>query len=101
MRPQSGPPYDSVRCSTQNARLCLECQTLTGLRGQYNAHVFLCKRRAAKIFKSFSMHRLVLLEIRKHDKVCDEVPLEQCVPNDRQSWTNALSANAAENCERN
>ena len=41
MRPRSGPPYDSVRCSTQNARLCLECQTLTCLRGQYNAHVFL------------------------------------------------------------
>ena len=25
MRPRSGPLYDSVRCSTQKARLCLEC----------------------------------------------------------------------------
>ena len=46
------------------------------------------------------MHGLVLLTIRKHDKVCDEVSLEQCVPIDRQSSTQAPSANAAENCER-
>ena len=31
--------------------------------------------RAAKIFKSLSMQSLVLLQVLKHDKVCDEVPL--------------------------
>ena len=36
----------------------------------YNANVLLCKRRTAKIFKNNSMHRVVLLEIRKHDKEC-------------------------------
>ena len=78
----------------------LSVRTLEALHRQHSTLKFLCHRRAAKIFKSFSMQSLDLLVIRKHDKVCDEVLLEQCVPIDRQSWTPAPSANAAENCER-
>ena len=76
----------------------LSVRTLEGLHGQHNVHVFLCRRRTANNFKGFSKHSLVLLILRKHDKVCDGVFLEQCVPTDRQSSRHASSANAAENC---
>ena len=55
----------------------LSVRIVAGLQGQHNAHVFLCRRRAARIFKGFSKYSLVLLVIRKHDKVCDGVFLEQ------------------------
>ena len=74
----------------------LSVRTLEAHHRQHNMLVFLCLRTAVKIFKSLSMHSLVLLAIRMHDKVCDEVSLWQCVPINRQSWTHAPSANAAE-----
>ena len=37
------------------------------------------------------MHSLDFLVIRKHDKVCDEIFLEQCVPIDRHDEEPALS----------
>ena len=79
----------------------LSVRTLEAHHRQHNMLVFLCLRTAVKIFKSLSMHSLVLLVIRKHDKVCDEVSLEQCVPIDRPSWTHAPSANAAEKIAEN
>ena len=68
----------------------LSVRTLEALHRQHSTLVFLCRKRAAKIFKSFSMHSLDLLVIRKHDKVCDEVLLEQCVPIDRHDEVPAL-----------
>ena len=47
--------------------------TLAGFRGQNNTHVFLCRRRAANIFKGFSQHSLVFQKIGKHDNVRDGV----------------------------
>ena len=49
----------------------LSLQTLTGLQGQRNAGVFLCRRRAPKISEGLSKHGLGLLIIRKQEKVCN------------------------------
>ena len=38
---------------------------------------FSAEGRAAKIFQGFSKHTLVLLQVRKHDKMCDRVFLER------------------------
>ena len=38
---------------------------------------FSAEGRAAKIFEGFSKHTLVLLHVRKHDKVCVRVFLER------------------------
>ena len=38
---------------------------------------FSAEGRAAKIFQGFSKHTLVLLKVRKHDKMCDRVILER------------------------
>ena len=74
----------------------LRVQTLEGLHDQQNAHVFLCRMTAAEIFKGFSKDSLVLLIIRKPDKLCGRVFLEKRVPIDRLSRRQAPSANAIE-----
>ena len=51
----------------------LSVQTLASLHGQHHADVFICQRRAFNVFKGFAKHCLVLLIIRKQDKVCDGV----------------------------
>ena len=56
-----------------------------------NAHVFLCRMRAAEIFKRFSKDILVLLIIRKPDNVCDRVVLEGRIPIVRRSRRQALT----------
>ena len=38
---------------------------------------------------------LVLMEIRKHDKICDRTFLEQSMPAEQRSGRHAPSANAA------
>ena len=40
------------------------------LHSQHHAHMFLCRMRAAKMYKGFSKHRIVLVVIWKHDKMC-------------------------------
>ena len=74
-------------------------RALAGLHGQHNAPVFLRRRRAAKIFRCFSKHGLVLLIILKHDRVGDGVFIEEWVPIDQWSGRHAPSANATVNCE--
>ena len=49
-------------------------RTITGLRRQTNAHVFLCQRRAAETSKASLNLALVLLRSEKHDNVCDQGP---------------------------
>ena len=61
----------------------LSVRTVEALHRQHKTYVFLCRTRAAKIFKSFTQQSLVLLVTRKYDKVCEEVLLEQCMPIDR------------------
>ena len=50
----------------------LSVRTLEALHCQHNTLVFLCKKRAAKLFTGFSKHNLILLLIRKHDRVCQD-----------------------------
>ena len=61
-----------------------------------NAHVFLCRMRAAEIFKGFSKDSLVLLMFRKPDNLCGRVVLERRILIDRHSRRQAPSANAIE-----
>ena len=49
--------------------------------------------------KDFSKHSLVFMEIRKPDKVCDVVFLEEWMPIGRRRRTDAPSAKPDENTE--
>ena len=75
----------------------LGVRTLAGLQDHYNAHVFLCRRRAAKIFKCSSQH--LVLKFGNYDKVCGAVFLNTRLPTDRRSRVHAHRTTAAGDCE--
>ena len=57
------------------------------------AATFLCPRRAAKMFKIFPKHSLVLLKIKKNDKVCKGVFLKKRLSIDPRCRMGNLSSN--------